>query len=104
MKVSGTKYRMPCVLVIGKTDEDQVLFGEVTRILVDIKSVIFEFKLFRSYFNHHFHCYCLISPETTHYAIPYSHLIHYHPYGLYYSSSINSEYPQCFSVLRSVIE
>ena len=103
MKVSGTKYRMPCVLVIGKTDEDEVIFGEVTRILVDIKSVIFEFKLFRSYFNHHFHCYCLISPENTHYAIPYSQLIHYHPYGFYYSSSINSEHPHCFSVLRSVI-
>ena len=25
MKVSGTKYRMPCVLVIGKTDKDEVI-------------------------------------------------------------------------------
>ena len=44
VRVNGTKYDTPRLLVFGKTDEDKLLFGEVTRILVDIKSVFFNFS------------------------------------------------------------
>lgn len=103
--INGTKYEQSCVLVIGKTEEDDVLFGEVTRIIVDIKSVYFEFKLYNSFFNRHHHCYCLSTPaQTSSYVIHFSKLIHYHPYGLYFSQSFTNTNQQFFTVLRTIIE
>ena len=104
VKVNGTKYEVSCVLIVGKTSDEELQFGEVTRILVDITSVYFKFKLLDSNFINHHHCYCLSSSsDKLLYTIHHSQLLNYHPYGMYYSRTISSDSNRKYAVLRNII-
>ena len=36
--VDGTKYQTPCVLIVGKTEEEDLIFGKVLSIFIPICS------------------------------------------------------------------
>ena len=93
MKVNGTKYQTPCVLVIGMED-DEPIFGDIISILVLGKTVYFEFKLLESNFCHHYHAYSLSFPISRKYIIKHCNLSSYHPYSMYHATydSVSSTY------------
>lgn len=98
VKVNGTKYQIPCALVVGKSQdgEDDLMFGEVLRILVNLKTVIFEFKRLASKFCHNLHCFSVSSPSIARkYYIKQCDLLDFHCYGLYHCHASR------FIVLRS---
>ena len=102
MKVSGTKYQAPCVLVIGSEDDDPI-FGDVLSILVEGQSVFFEFQVLKSLFCPHLHAHSLTLPSSTSrkYIIKQRDLAYYHPYGMYHIPQ-NGEVSH-FTVVRNNI-
>lgn len=98
VKVSGTKYQTPCILVIGSEDNEPI-FGDVTNVLVLGQSVFFEFKLLEAQFYHHYHAYSLSLPSSGSYIIKHRDLPCYHPYGMYHS--LSNDCISRFTVLRN---
>ena len=92
VKVNGTKYRTPCALVIGRTEEEDPMFGYVYSVLVSGQEVFFEFEEMEVTFCQHFHAYAVTLPLSSrqHFLIKQKDLINYHPYGLYHCPSISS--------------
>lgn len=104
--VSGTKYSLPCALVIGTDSEAELKFGKAVAIYVEGQSVLFEFiPMVTHNISHHHHAYALKTPPlpSRHkYLIKHSHLID-HPYGLYHSTSLSADTTTEYIVLRSNI-
>ena len=104
--VKGTKYQMPCALVIGKGElEEDLQFAKVVSIYIDGGSVIFEVIPFVIHpFCHHHHVFPVSSPplsSSCRYLIRQSDLLDYHPYGLYHSSTVSTDRTLEYVVLRS---
>ena len=58
VKVHGTKYQIPFAIIVDKSDndDDNLVFGEVTDILVADKcSIIFELSVLTAEYVHHYH-------------------------------------------------
>ena len=102
--MNGTKYQMPFALVVGKDDEDLV-FGKVVNIYVDVKTVLFEFfPMLTCNFSHHHHAFILSLPPLSvrcKYLIKQQSLLDYHPYGLYTSLNISTNSHLEYIILRS---
>ena len=106
MKVFGTKYQTPCVLVIGKNEDDDLLFGSVQNVLVYGQEVYFEFEQIEAIFCQHYHAYALSLPilnSSQHYLIKQKDLVSYHPYGFYHCLNISNMPSLHYTVLRSNI-
>ena len=107
MKVNGTKYQTPCVLVVGQSKEDEeLLFGHVLSVLVYCQEVLFEFELMEAQFCKHYHAYALSLPPTScceKYLVKQVDLPSFHPYGLYHCHNICSNQSLQYTVLRSNI-
>ena len=68
VRVNGTKYQVPCAIVIGNNDELE--FGRVVSIYVDDSIVFFEFiPLATHSFCHNFHVFALVSESECKYLI-----------------------------------
>lgn len=65
VKVSGTKYQLPCALVVGQSDDEELIFGTVLGILVHCREVFFEFELMEGQYCKHYHAYALSFPHTS---------------------------------------
>ena len=105
MKVHGTKYQTPCVLVVGE-HEDDLQFGHVTNIFVHFKQLFFEFELMHAECYRHYHAYALSLPAPSlrqKYLVEHRHLLTHHPYGLYHCHNISSDLCVQFTVLRNNI-
>lgn len=104
MKVMGTKYQVPFAIVVGR-EEELLKFGSVENIFVHNMLVYFEFiPMITEQYHHHFHTYALaMSPANKAYLIKHNHLIDFHPYGLYHSTSISSNSNLQYVVMRSNI-
>ena len=50
MILNGTKYHMPFVLIAGKTEDEDLIFGNVVSIFVHCQSVLFEVEILNSHF------------------------------------------------------
>lgn len=103
VRVNGTKYQMPCAIVIGM-DEDEPKFGSVENIYIDGASVFFEFvPMITNQFCHHFHAFALASQAASSdtYLINHCLLLDFHPYGLYHSTTILSEYKVRYVIVRN---
>ena len=101
VKVNGTKYQPPCAIVVGKTEEEEPLFGSINKVLVFSQEVYFEFELMEANFCQHYHAYTLSSSHQ-HFLVKQNNLINYHPYGLYHCPNISRTSLQ-FLVLRTNI-
>lgn len=103
VKICGTKYQTPCALIVGRSeDDDEVQFGQVQRILVHLKQVFFEFELMKAEYVSHVHAYA-VKPSRQCFIIEYSHLLDYHPYGMYHCRNLSSDSSVQFTVLRCSI-
>ena len=101
VRVNGTKYQVPCAIVIGKNDELE--FGRVVSIYVDDSIVFFEFiPLATRSFCHHFHVFALVSESECKYLIKHKDLFDFNPFGLYTSSHISETFEE-YVVLKSNI-
>ena len=106
VKVNGTKYQTPCGLIVGKTDQEEPIFGEVRRILVDVKAVYFEFQLLHAVLCPHYHCFILShdpSRNSKCFIINQSCILDYHPYGIYYSQTVTGDSTSRIAVIRNII-
>ena len=106
MKVNGTKYQVPFVLVVGKSEDADLAFGEVHSVLVHGQLVLFEYHLLEAQFYPHYHLYALsLTPlsDRQSYLIKHRDLLNYHPYGLYHNASISADHSLRYTVLRSNI-
>lgn len=63
VKVNGTKYQTPCILVIWKNEEEDPLFGSVSSILVSGQEIFFEIEQMEAVFCQHYHAYALSFPS-----------------------------------------
>lgn len=99
VKVNGTKYQTPCVLVVGTTVEEEPVFGNVTSILVSNQEVYFQFEQMESYFIEHLHAHCLSSLQE-YFLVKQTDLINYHLYGIYHCSNFTTTPSSHFIVLR----
>lgn len=102
MTVNGTKYQTPCVLVVGKNEEEDPIFGSVCRVLVSAQEVFFEFEQMEAIFCQHYHAYAL-SSSCQHFLIKQNDLITHHPYGLYRCPNISNTLSSHYTVLRNNI-
>ena len=98
--VNGTKYQTPCLLIIGKTEEEDPLFGSVCRVLLSGQELFFEFEQMDAVFYQHYHAYCL-TPSRKYFLIKHNDLITFHPYGLYHCPHISNTFSSLYTVLRS---
>jgi len=93
--VYGTKYQTPFALAVDKSEDgEDLLFGEVTNILVadNYCIIIFEFDLLKAEFLHHYHAYAVLLPPVLsrqRYLIKHSDLPSFQPLGLYHSDCIS---------------
>ena len=94
---------MPFAVVIGKDVE--LMFGNVTNILIEGKSVMFEFfPMITHQFCHHCHAFALAVPAVKcRYLIRHRDLPDFHPYGLYHSTSVIDDSTLQYVVLKSNI-
>ena len=74
----GVFEQMPCVLIAGKTEDEDLVFGNVFSIFVHRKSVLFEVKILKSHFCPHYHAHAVSSAQQT-YFIKHTYLVCYHP-------------------------
>lgn len=102
MILNGTKYQMPCVLIAGKTEDEDLIFGNVVSIFVHCQSVLFEVEILNSHFcpHHHAHAVSVLPSALQTYLIKHSNLACYHPYGLYYCPHISSDLTLRYTVIR----
>ena len=102
MILNGTKYQTPCVLIVGKTEDENLIFGSVVSIFVHCQSVLFEVKILNSHLCPHHHAYAMsLSPSALPmYLIKHSDLAYYHPYALYYCPHISSDLTLRYTVIR----
>ena len=88
-------------------DDDDLVFGEVTDILVADKcSIIFEFYVMEAQYIHHYHAHALLLPPVLSrqkYLIKHRDLAHYQPLGLYYCNSISDNSLMRYAVTRSKV-
>lgn len=70
--------QMPCVLIAGKTEDEDLVFGNVFSIFVHCKSVLFEVEILESNFCPHYHAHAVSSAQQT-YLIKHTYLVCYHP-------------------------
>lgn len=102
--VNGTKYQMPFALIVDK-EEEELKFGMVVNIYVDgSASVFFEFvPVVTIEYCSHFHAYALFIPtaSSVSYLINHRHLLDFHPYGLYHSTTVLSEHNIQYTVIRN---
>ena len=107
MKVNGTKYQIPCALVVGKDEADELKFGKVINIYVYENMAFFEFiLLLTDQFCHHHHIFVLATPPMSvrsKYLIKQENLLDFHPHGLYTSSHIFANSSLEYVILRSNI-
>lgn len=105
VEVYGTKYQLPFALLIDKTEDDDLVFGEVTRIYVAEKCfVLFEFIVLQAEYQSHYHAYALFLPPVSQresYVIKHEDLSHFHPIGLYHRRNITDNSLLKFAVPRS---
>ena len=103
MTQNGTKYKAPCVLIVGKTEDEDLIFGNVTSIFIHNQSLLFfEVEILNSKFCPHYHAYAIsMPPSFVQQLIKHSDLTCYHPYGLYYCPHLSSEISLRYVVLRS---
>ena len=92
VKVCGTEYRTPFVLLIGHDEYDgDPKFGKVYLVYADGLVVLFEFlPMVTEQFHAHTHSYLVSLPPVTDrdtFLIRHTDLLDYHPYGLYTLSS-----------------
>ena len=102
MKVCGTKYQLPFALVIDKTEDDDLILGEVTQIyVIDNSFVMFEFIVLQSEFLVHYHAHAVLLPpvlQRKSYVIKHEDLSYFYPIGLYHRNMISDN-----SLLRYVV-
>lgn len=107
VKVYGTKYQLPFTLVIDKTEDDDLVFGEVIQIYVlDNSCVVFEFVLLQAEFLSHYHAYAVLLPpviQRKNYIIKHKDLPCFHPIGLYHRNMISDNSLLRYAVTRSNI-
>ena len=106
MIVNGTKYQIPCVLIIGKSEDQDLIFGNVVNVLIHQQSALFQVEIMSSTYCPHYHAYALSvlpSPSLETYLIKHSDLVCYHPYSLYYCPHISSDFTLRYIVMRSNI-
>jgi len=106
VKVNGTHYQTPCALVVGKSDDEDLLFGNVNCILVHKKQVYFEFELMETQFCNHYHAYALSLPPQSarqQFVIKHKDLLSHHAHGMYHCNNISSNPSVQFCVVRSNI-
>lgn len=93
-------------IAIDKDDEG-VKFGQVVHLFVDGLTVFFEFiPMITQQTDHHHHAIPLAMPPVTNrstYLVKRSHLLDYHPYGLYHSSTVPNESSLLYIVPKSNI-
>ena len=84
MTQNGTKYNAPCVLIVGKSEDEDLIFGNVTNIFIHNQSLLFfEVEILNSKFCPHYHAYAIsMPPSFVQQLIKHSDLTCYHPYGL----------------------
>ena len=96
VEIYGTKYQLPFSLVIDKTEDDDLVLGEVTQIyVVDNSYVLFEFILLETEFFSHYHAYAVLLPpvlQRKSYVIKHKDLLHFHPIGLYHRNMISDKF------------
>ena len=102
MIVNGTKYQAPCLLIVGKTEDEDLLFGKVVSILIHSQSVLFEVEILESHFSTHYHSHVISELPAVHrtYLIKHTDLAYYHPLGLYYCPHISSQVTIRYAVIR----
>ena len=105
VKVNGTKYQSPCALVVGQSDDEELIFGSVLSTLVHHQEVFFEFEVMEGQYCKHYHAYALSLPRTSSqtYLIQHKDLPSFHPYGLYHCHHISNNSSLQYTVLRSNI-
>ena len=56
----------PCILVVGKNDDEDLIFANVTDIFICDKTVLFGIEILNSKFCYHYHAFALsIRPSST---------------------------------------
>ena len=108
VKIHGTKYQIPCAVVVGRSDDDddELLFGLVLSILVYCKEVYFEFELLEAQYCNHYHAHSLSIPPASSiqkYLIKQVNLASFHPYGMYICHNISPSSSLSYTVLRNNI-
>lgn len=87
VNVSGTDYRTPFALVVGRDDNENLKFGDIRSIYVNGLTVLFEFlPMVTLEFHVHTHSYIISSPPVTErctFLIKHNDLHDYHPFGMY---------------------
>ena len=99
--VDGTKYQRPCVLIAGKMEDEDLIFGNVVSIFIHSQSVLFEVEIYNSHFSHYQSHVISFLPSVQHtYLIKHSDLASYHPYSSYYCPDISSDITVRHTVVR----
>lgn len=104
MNKNGIKYQPPCILIVGKNDNEDLIFANVDDVFVCEKTVIFGIEVLNSKFCYHYHAFALsMCPSSTQqkFLIKYSDLLHHHPFGMYYCPHISSDISLRYVVLKS---
>ena len=104
MNKNGIKYQPPCVLIVGKNDDEDLIFANVTDVFICDKTVLFGVEILNSKFCYHYHAFALsIRPSSIQqrFLIKYSDILYHHPFGMYYCPHISSDISLRYIVLRS---
>ena len=65
MNKNGIKYQPPCVLIVGKNDDEDLIFANVTDVFICDKTVLFGVEILNSKFCYHYHAFALsIRPSS----------------------------------------
>lgn len=97
-------YQSPSVLIIGRTDEDDPLFGDLVDILYFDDFIFFYVEVLEYVtFSHHFHAHIVSTDHNSlKYLILYDNLIDHSPYGLYLPPSFSPIHPYRFIVPKCI--
>ena len=103
MNKNGIKYQPHCVLIVGKNEDEDLIFENVTDTFVSDKTVLFGIEILDSKFCYHYHAFVLsVHPSSTQkFLLKYSDILHHHPFGMYYCPHISSDISLRYVVLRS---
>jgi len=106
VEVYGTKYQLPFALLIDKTEDDDLVFGEVTQIYV-AQNCLFCLNLLPCKLNIFLiPCMCMLYychryHKETFFVINHKDLSHFHPIGLYHRRNITDNSLSRFAVPQS---
>ena len=106
MTKNGIKYQLPCVLIVGKNADEDLIFANVTDLYIFEKTLLFGMEILKATFCYHYHAFALSmlpSSSQQKFLIKYCDILHHHPYGMYYCPHVSSDISLRYVVLRSNI-